>query len=87
MSEAVLPPKIRRVHEKLSKIQQTDKPMLSFTRNTSWNHEPCDWCGDSEKLRAVGGRYVAGYVEDNTLLRVCGNCEKKMEQFFEMIYI
>lgn len=86
MNTVLMPAKIRRVYEKLSKIQQTEKPMLSYTRNVSWNHEPCDWCGDKKKLREVGGRYVAGSAEDNTLLRVCGHCETKMEQFFEMIY-
>jgi hypothetical protein len=64
--------------------QGQEKPFISYTRNQSWNGQPCDACGSKEGIHEVGGRYVAGSSETNDLMYLCGNCvEHHLEKDFD----
>jgi len=78
--------KIKRILTKQQKIQRTNKPFITYTRNQMWKGEPCDFCGSKEGIHKVEGRYVAGSSEDGTLIYLCGLCVKKLEKLFEVDY-
>lgn len=77
--------KVKSVHEKLGELQDTGMPYLTYCRNQSWNGEPCDQCGSTEKPSKVKGRYIAGdYEGEGVILRICGVCVDKLEDYFMM---
>jgi len=74
----------KEILENARKIQQTSKPFISYTRNTTWKGQPCIICGSKIGIHEVKGRYVAGDKETNDLMFICGIClEKHLEKDFE----
>lgn len=60
-------------------------PMLAFTRNSTWDGEPCYFCGSKKGIKEVQGRYIAnGEFEDLQTIPFCGNCLDKLEHYFDM---
>lgn len=75
--------KIKEYLKEQQELQQDKKPLLDYTRNQSWDGQPCKFCGSKIGIREVGGRYVSGYAEDNNLIFFCGKCLKILEDYFE----
>ena len=74
----------QQILEEQKKLQRTQKPFISYTRNQLWKGEPCIICGSTKGTQEVDGRYVAGDSETGDLMYLCGKClEKYLLKDFE----
>jgi hypothetical protein len=83
--EMVHPAKaIQEFVEELCNKQERDvmeeKPLLSYSRNTTWHGEPCHFCNRSKLIHLVNGRYIYAEVDEEmefvegTQVYFCGDC-------------
>ena len=74
----------KEILEDAKKLQQTNRPFISYTRNQLWKGEPCIVCKSDKGIHEHGGRYAAGSSETDDLMHLCGKCvEKHLEKDFE----
>lgn len=69
-----------------------EKPYFSYSRNTSWNYEPCAFCKRDKLIHLVHGRYIYAemgedgeYIE-GTQVYFCGDCNELLSRMVKEMY-
>ena len=69
-----------------------EKPYFSYSRNTSWNGEPCAFCKRDKTIHLVNGRYIFaemgedGEYTDGSQVYFCGDCNELISHMVKEMF-